>query len=85
MNVDRPGLDDIKTFPRVAFVKKVVAFGEMFRNHEGGNRGNIRRWEAGKKLAGAECILDNCLPEFPGFDGHQAEANSPGRGRPAKN
>jgi hypothetical protein len=42
----------------------------VFRNNEGGNRGNIRRGQTGEKLTGAKSVLGDRLPELPRFQSH---------------
>src|SRR5262245_54654448 len=70
MDVDRPLLHDVKPFAAIAFVKKIIAFVELFRNNEGSDSRNIGGWQSHEELTTPKRIFGNKLFELAGLNRH---------------
>src|SRR5581483_2371259 len=78
VDIDRAFLHDIKSLGRITLPKKVAAFRQDTDGGELRNDGELRRREAGKKLAGTEGGRDRGRSQAGNLRRHPPSQNIPG-------
>src|SRR5437762_2276585 len=70
VDVDRALLHNVKAFRAISFAEKIIAFPEMFENDERCDRRDVGCGQSHEKLATAQRIFSDRLPEFFRFHRH---------------